>query len=307
MRAMRNRLGVITGAITVGVAAMSLAGCGGGATGQNGATALPPPPPVTTTPKLVTGSPTYDKIVKRGKLVVGLAESPGLAARQPDGSYAGFEVEIARLLAANLGLTEQDVLFKALPPGLRRDAVVNGDVDIQLGGVTSGSAEPGKLAVAGPYLATPPGLLTKSGGVDAVHGKPVCVPKDSAALAALQQDGLTLHVGDTLADCHKQLDAGSVAGIADDAAPLLGLAATQPNTYHESNLPGTDTQHGVGVPYRDHPFRTKLDEILRTTVQSGDWQRRYDRTLGAAGTHLQPPTVADSTTAATPTPATPTS
>lgn len=305
MLAMRRRLI----AITTGALVLLLAGCGGDNANPSSTTAAPAPPPSAAPPKIVIGSPTYDRIQKRGKLVAGIAEAPGLAARDGEnGGYAGFEVEIGRLIAGKLGLTEQDVLFKPLPAGLRRDAVANGDIDLQIGGITAASAEPGKLSVAGPYLTSTPGLLAKHGGavtgVDSVRGQPVCVSKASAALAAVEQAGLSLHIGDSLADCVNQLGSGGVLAVADDAAPLLGYASTKPDVYTVLGLPGPQTVHDVGVASRDKAFQAKLDAVLHTSAQDGDWQQRYDRTLGRAGGvfRLAPPTVDGSTAPPTPTP-----
>lgn len=294
-------------AMTTGAVAVLLAGCGGGDTGRP-TLAAPPPPASVAPPKLVTGSPTYDRIRKRGKLVAGVAESPGLAERNPDsGAYSGFEVEIGRLLASKLGLTEQDVLFKPLPAGLRRDAVANQDVDVQIGGLTPASSARGTLAVTGPYLATPPALLTALHGdvtsVDAVRGRPVCLPNDSVALAAVQQAGLNIHVGESVSDCVNQLGNGTVVAVADDAAPLLGLASTAPERFTVLDLPGPRIDHVVGVASRDKPIEAKIDDILRGAVQDGDWQQRYDRTLGKAnGLRLTPPSAAASSVEPTPTP-----
>lgn len=293
MLAMRSRLIAMTGAL-----ACLLSGCGGsgeGGTPGTSPSAAPPPPVSATTSKLVTGSPTYDRIRKRGKLVVGLAESPGLADRDSDsGQYSGFEVEIGRLLAAKLGLTEQDILFKPLPAGLRREAVANADVDLQIGGLTSASAEQGKLSITDPYLSSPPAVLAPAHGdvssVAGLSGRPVCLPKDSAALVAVQQAGLSLHIGESLRDCLQQLGSGAVAAVADDSAALLGQSATAPDRYTVLPLPGSPTAHVIGLPSRDKAIQAKIDDILRGSVQDGDWQQRYDRTLGkATGIRLTPP------------------
>lgn len=98
----------------------------------------------------LNGSPSLEEIRKRGKLLVGLrAGSPEFAHRDADGDYGGFDVEIAKLLAEGIGLDpETDVSFRLLPPSLITDAMVAGNVDVQVGGVDP--AEPRTRAI-GPY------------------------------------------------------------------------------------------------------------------------------------------------------------
>lgn len=103
------------------------------------------------------GSPAVEKIKQRGKLMVGLpADDSTLATRDETGNHGGFDVEMARVLAAGLGLNPQtQVTFRVLPPTLRADAMASGNVDVQLGGFDPAAA---RAATVGPYVIIgPPG------------------------------------------------------------------------------------------------------------------------------------------------------
>lgn len=99
------------------------------------------------------GSPTIERIKRRGKLMVGLrSDDPTFAVRDGSGRYSGFDVEIAKILATGLGLNPQTQLtFRWIPEPLRVDTVVARSVDVQIGGVDSADPE---LAMAGPYVVT---------------------------------------------------------------------------------------------------------------------------------------------------------
>ncbi|MCP2256768.1 extracellular solute-binding protein, family 3 [Streptoalloteichus tenebrarius] len=131
---------------------------------EGGESDPPPRPPAqsasapaataTTTPPLVPDSPTYDRVAQRGKLVVGVRPNKqGWAFRDPNtNEYSGFEVEIARILAAGLRVDPAKVEFKPLPGALGIGAVASHDLDLLLGGAGEGEAQQGRVALAGPYL-----------------------------------------------------------------------------------------------------------------------------------------------------------
>ncbi|SHF39060.1 transporter substrate-binding domain-containing protein [Streptoalloteichus hindustanus] len=113
-----------------------------------------PPTTATTTPPLVPNSPTYSRISQRGKLVVGVrANKQGWAFRDPNTQeHSGFEVEIARVLAAGLRVDPAKIEFKPLPGPLGVGAVASHDLDLLLGGAGESDAQQGRVALAGPYL-----------------------------------------------------------------------------------------------------------------------------------------------------------
>lgn len=153
--------------------AVALAGCSGGGSGgpERSPDAAPPPvaPPASVAPPPpveLDASPTLEKIRRRGSLLVGLrAEEPDFAARDGAGGYRGFDVEVAKLVAHELGLNpDTQVSYRLLPKTLRADALAGGSVDLQFGGLDP--AGPGVSGI-GPYAVTADGaehyLVIKSG------------------------------------------------------------------------------------------------------------------------------------------------
>lgn len=98
-------------------------------------------------------SPTLEEIRERGKLLVGLrSNDPAFAVRKGPGQYAGFDVEMARIIAEGIGLDPKTgIVFRWLPPSMLTDAMVEGNVDIQIGGFDPGTP---KTANVGPYIVT---------------------------------------------------------------------------------------------------------------------------------------------------------
>ena len=119
-------------AVGVLVSGLALAGCGKeGTPSDQGAVSQ-----TTATGVTVAGSPTFDKMKQRGKAVIGVKEDqPGLGLKDPTtGQYSGFDIEIARLVAAKLGFDPQSKIeYKPIPSASREQAIVNGDIDYYVG------------------------------------------------------------------------------------------------------------------------------------------------------------------------------
>src|SRR5919199_993292 len=79
----------------------------------------------------VAGSPVFQAMTQRGRVVIGVKEDqPGLGFKDATtGQYSGFDIEIARLVAAQLGFDKSKITYKAVPSAAREDAIERGEVD----------------------------------------------------------------------------------------------------------------------------------------------------------------------------------
>src|SRR5205823_3102191 len=66
-----------------------------------------------------------------GKLTVGIKfDQPGLGLKTKDGSFSGFDVDVARYVATKLGIKPENVVFKESPSAQRETLIQNGQVDM---------------------------------------------------------------------------------------------------------------------------------------------------------------------------------
>lgn len=73
----------------------------------------------------------FETIRKRGTLLVGTSWNVPWVMRDPQGAFQGFEIDVARQLAADLGV---DLTLVAVPFTGLTDAVQNGHIDIVVAG-----------------------------------------------------------------------------------------------------------------------------------------------------------------------------
>ena len=102
---------------------------------------------------------TLDAIVQKGELVVGTAASmPPFNMTTKDGEIIGFEPDLARLIAAGMGvpLKLTPMSFSELLPALE-----TGEIDMILSNMTMTPRRNLKVAFVGPYFISGKAFLTK--------------------------------------------------------------------------------------------------------------------------------------------------
>ncbi len=109
--------------------------------------------------KDLAASPTLERIVSRGELIVGTAASmPPLNMTTKDGKIIGIEPDIATFIAGGMGvkLTLKPMAFHKLLPALEA-----GEVDIIMSNMTITGKRNLKVAFVGPYFISGKSILTK--------------------------------------------------------------------------------------------------------------------------------------------------
>lgn len=231
-----------------------------------------------------SGSPTMDRIARRGKLIAAIQEAPGLAQRSPDsGGYTGFDVTLLGLLARGVGVDPARTTMKPLSASSREAALGRAEVDLVLGGYEITTARAAQGSVAGPYLVRPlrlavPATSPVTGLGSLGHGA-VCAPADSPAAAALAQGGVRLQTRASLEECAQLLGDG-VEAIAAGQDALAALLSQRPGTLRMVGTPLGSTEYGIGLPPGDSLFRDRVTAVLAHAIADGTWARLYAQYLG---------------------------
>ncbi|MGH3984060.1 MAG: glutamate ABC transporter substrate-binding protein [Pseudonocardiaceae bacterium] len=249
----------------------------------------------------VTGSPTFDRMTQRGTVIIGVKnDQPGLGYLNPTTNrYEGFDIEIARLIAAKLGFDpETKIEYKAIPSAAREQAIITGQVDYYVGTYTINDARKEQISFAGPYFVAGQDLLVKSDdnsitGPDTLAGKRVCSATGSTPIRRIREQGLTDQVIEfqNYSQCVDQLLAGQVDAVTTDDAILQGYAGQDPERLKVVGEPFSQEPYGVGMLRADDALRSKVNDILETATKDGTWQQIYGGTLGESGSDATPPAV----------------
>lgn len=240
----------------------------------------------------VQGSPTLDAARRRGHLVVGVKEDqPYLGQRNPaDGTYSGFDIEIARMAAADLGFGPDGIEFRTIASANRETALQNGQVDYYVGTYTINDNRKKLVGFAGPYFVAGQSLLVRRGedgirGPGDLAGRKVCSAAGSTPYQRIGREYPEAElVGyDTYSACVDNLITAQVDAVTTDNAILQGYAAKAPDELKVVGEPFSTEPYGIGVPRSDTVLRAALDDALVRHEQNGDWRAAYDATLGLSG------------------------
>ena len=270
MRSLPLRLVVIL-ALVLGLP-LALAGCGGGG----------------------------DKITIGTKF-----DQPGLAVKKPDGTMAGFDVDVATYVAGQLGYNPDQIDWKEAPSGQRETLIQNGQVDYIVATYSITDARKQKVAFAGPYLDTGQSLLVRadttdiSGPESLANGKKLCSVSGSTPAQRIKDKypGVQLQQYDTYSACVEALRNGAIDAVSTDEVILAGFAAQSPGTFKIIGKPFSVEHYGIGLQRENLDLRAKINEAILKMQRDGEWKDAFDRNLGPAGISAPPPPPLDTDTA----------
>ncbi|WP_372343333.1 glutamate ABC transporter substrate-binding protein [Streptomyces sp. KL116D] len=237
-------------------------------------------------------SPTWKRAAKRGHFVVGAKEDqPYLGEKNPaNGVYSGFDIEIARMISASLGLDPKKIAFKTIASANRETALQNGQIDYYVGTYTINDNRKKLVGFAGPYFMAGQSLLVRKdeediNGPQDLAGKRVCSAAGSTPYQRIQADypKAELVAYDTYSICVDNLLTFQVDAVTTDDAILLGFAAKAPDELKLAGEPFSEEPYGIGVPRKDNALRFAMNDALEARQKNGDWKKAFEATLGLSG------------------------
>ncbi|MER5738779.1 MULTISPECIES: glutamate ABC transporter substrate-binding protein [unclassified Streptomyces] len=237
-------------------------------------------------------SSTWNRARKRGRLVVGAKEDqPYLGEKDPaTGRYSGFDIEIAKMMAASLGFEPGGIEFRTIASANRETALQNGQIDYYVGTYTINDKRKQLVGFAGPYYQAGQSLLVRTDeddihGPQDLDGKRVCSAAGSTPYQRIQQEypKAELVAYDTYSICVDNLLTYQVDAVTTDDTILMGYAAKVPDELKLAGKPFSKEPYGIGVPRGDTALRLALDDAIAAHEKNGDWKKAYDATLGLSG------------------------
>ena len=226
-------------------------------------------------------------------------DQPGLGLKNPDGKMSGFDVDVATYVAKELGYPADKIEWKESPSGQRETLIQNDQVKFIAATYSITDARKEKVSFAGPYFVAGQDLLIRSDdasitGPDSLDGKKLCSVKGSTSAQKVKDKypGVQLQEFGTYSECLPALATGGVDALTTDDTILAGYAA-QPEFKGKFKVVGktfSTERYGVGLKKGDTETCTKVNDALKKMVDSGEWQKAFDKNLGSSGLKLDPAT-----------------
>lgn len=238
------------------------------------------------------GTPAATGGAPAGKIKIGIKyDQPGLGLQEGN-TFTGFDVEVAKYVAKELGYPEGNIEFvEAKSP--QRETMIQGDqVKLIFATYSITDSRKEKVSFAGPYFIAGQDLLVRNDdtsitGPESLAGKKLCSVAGSTPAQNVKktQPGVDLVEYDTYSKCVSALASGGVDALTTDNVILAGYAA-QPQYAGKMKVVGkafSTENYGVGLKKGDVETCTKVNEALKKMVSSGAWKSALDKTVGASG------------------------
>jgi len=258
-----------------------LAGCTSGGAG-----------PVAPAPAAFAAGTTMARLHAAGRVTIGSKfDQPGFGLAGPDGRPAGFDVEIGKIIAAELGIPPERIRWVATPAKVREDYLVQGRADLITATYTINDKRKQRVDFAGPYYVAGQQIMTRRYD-DAITGpdslrdgtKKVCsgtgtIPAENIKSYLKDADRQLIQY-DTYAECTADLLAGRVDAVTTDNVILTGFVAAHPDDLALVGKRFTSESYGIGVRKGDDSFRAFLNDLLERIVKDGRYAKAWTDTAG---------------------------
>jgi glutamate transport system substrate-binding protein len=275
-------------AATAAVAGLILAGCSSEA-GSNTEEAAENTAEVAEDVEFEAGT-TMAELNEAGTVTIGTKfDQPGFGLLNPDGVPEGFDVEIAKLVAAKLGIAAEDIEWTETVSANREPFIQNGQVDFVVATYTINDTRKQVVDFAGPYYVAGQDIMVAAGNPEGIEGpedlagKTVCSVEGSTPAENIRTNypEATLTTYDVYSKCADDLRNGNVQAVTTDNVILTGLVAGSPEDFELVGNPFTEEPYGIGLAKGDDAFRDFINDTLEESFDNGDWAAAWDRTAGA--------------------------
>ncbi|MGI8793255.1 MAG: glutamate ABC transporter substrate-binding protein [Acidimicrobiales bacterium] len=285
---MRLRRKVLTASLAA--AMIGLSACGGG---DDEAAA-----PVEENPEFAAGT-TMAELSEQGSITVGTKfDQPGFGLENIEGELEGFDVEIAKIIAAALGIAAEDIEYKETPSAVREEVIEDGDVDLVAATYTINDERAERITFAGPYYEAGQQIMVLVDndditGPDSLVDNPdakVCsvtgsTPSENIKEFLASPDQLVLF--DEYSLCADALSNGQVEAVTTDNVILAGFVSESEGEFKLVGEQFTDEPYGIGIEKGDVEFCEFINETLAEAAESGTYEEAWNSTAGMIeGTEL---------------------
>ncbi|MGY4646098.1 glutamate ABC transporter substrate-binding protein [Cellulomonas sp. URHB0016] len=269
-----------TGRLAVALAAaatLALAGCSSGDDSGDGSTAE--------SSDAVTGG-------AEGSVRIGIKfDQPGLGFQDGD-TYTGFDVDVAKYVAGELGYGEDQIEWVQAPSAQRENLLQTGQVDMIFATYSITDKRKEVVSFAGPYFVAGQDLLVAADndsikGPEDLEGKNLCSVTGSTSAQRIKDEyatGTNLLEQPGYAECVTALTGGTVDAVTTDDIILAGLAAVPANKGKVKVVgnPFSEENYGVGLPKGSDQCQAVNDAITKM-IKDGTWQELLDKNVGPSG------------------------
>jgi glutamate transport system substrate-binding protein len=245
---------------------------------------------------------TMARLNQAGTVTVGTKfDQPLFGLKNLEGKPEGFDVEIAKLIAGELGIAADKVNFIEAVSANREPFIQQDKVDFVVATYTINDKRKQVVDFAGPYYEAGQDIMVAKGNPEAIKGpedlagKKVCSVTGSTPAENIRTNypDADLTEFDVYSKCAEALKNKQVQAVTTDNVILLGLISQDPDAFELVGKPFTKEPYGIGLKKGDTEFRSFINDTLEKIEQDGRWLAAWDATAGKVATEKPTPPAID--------------
>lgn len=242
---------------------------------------------------------TMRALAQAGTIKIGTKfDQPLFGLKAPSGNPEGFDVEIGKIIAGELGIDEDGIEWLETVSANREPFIEQGQVDIVVATYTINDDRKKVIDFAGPYYTAGQSILvpednTDINGPEDLDGKKVCTVEGSTPAENMRDKfpEAELELTDAYSNCLEPLRQGQVDALTTDNVILSGFINQNPDEFKLVGDLFTEEPYGIGLEKGDDEFRDFINDVLEEAYEDGRWVKAWENTAGAVLETPEPPAV----------------
>lgn len=217
---------------------------------------------------------TMAELNEQGTVTIGTKfDQPGFGLQNLEGVPEGFDVEVGKIIAGELGISEDNIEWKETPSDIREQVIEDGEVDFVVATYTINDERKQRITFAGPYYVAGQMLMVASDndtyeGPEDIAENPddkVCsvtgsTPSENIKQYLASPDQLVLF--DVYDKCANALRNGQVDVVTTDNVILAGFVGESDGEFKLVGEPFTEEPYGIGITKGDTEFCEFINQAL---------------------------------------------
>jgi glutamate transport system substrate-binding protein len=232
------------------------------------------------------------------KITIGTKfDQPLFGLKGLSGQPEGFDVEIAKIIVGELGISDDKITWIETPSGVREEKIQQGAADMVVATYTINATRKERVSFAGPYYVAGQDLMVKKDnttitGPDSLKAAKarVCSVSGSTPGERIKAyvDPAQLVLFDVYSKCADALRTGQVDVVTTDNVILLGLIDKSEGAFKLVGNKFTQEPYGIGIKKGDVKFCEFINQALQKASSDGRYKAAWDKTAGKVAGAVPP-------------------
>ncbi|MFJ6722799.1 MULTISPECIES: glutamate ABC transporter substrate-binding protein [unclassified Streptomyces] len=225
-------------------------------------------------------------------------DQPGVGMREDDGTFTGFDVDVATYVAKELGYKPNEIEFKQVYSSDRELLLQYNEVKFVVASYSISDKRKEKVDFAGPYFVAHQDLLVRSDDTTITKAEDLNTKRLCAVTGSTSADNVRktlapkasiLELG-SYSDCVVALQDNQADAMTTDNSILAGYAAKKGNEgkFKLLGLNLSNENYGIGIKKGDTALQRKINTALSKMVADGSWNAAVKKNFGPANYKYEP-------------------